>query len=240
LSLSREAPPLPPHPAGEEGTEAHSVLETFIKRAKFPFTTKQFLLKNHNVEMVQHGLETLNKVTALRDKFDPAAPILSETRLDTSEFTAPGNFGTCDILIPAEKAKTLIVLDYKYGVVPVDVKDNWQITGYALAASIKFKHAFKYVLQGVIQPRGRTSGPKFRSHAITLKELLAWKPKFLKAVERTKVKNPVVKIGGHCYFCPAREFNCPAYMEKTRDRLRDAFGDTADDDWLTGFLTRRK
>ncbi len=241
IPLSKKAPPPVDHPSGIQGTNAHTCLETFLKNLKKPYIVKGMLLKTYPEEMVVHAHQTRDKLVALRDSIDPKAPLMSETRLDTSHITEPGNFGTTDCLIPSTKAKTLVVADFKYGVMPVEVRDNWQLVGYALAALKKFDYAFKYVHQVVIQPRGRTTAPKLRAHISTARELREWEPKFLKAVARTKVKNPVVNPGSHCFFCPARGHTCPAHEKQAVDRALDDFEDLEiEDDWLTKFLKPKK
>lgn len=236
IPLSKLAPPLPDHPSGIEGTEAHKCVEAFLKNPKKPYIIKNFLLKTYPDTMVQHGFETFNKIMAIVAGY-PGATFEAETRIDTSHITEKGNFGTTDCVIIA--GKTLIIIDYKYGVMPVDPAENWQLIGYALGTAKKHNYKFTYVELVIIQPRRRDNAPKVSVWKTTMKHLRTWEPRFLKAVARTKVKNPVVQIGSHCFFCPARVFNCPAYREKEFENAKELFQDVEADDWLEAFLKPR-
>lgn len=223
IGLSKQAPPLPPNAAGEHGTNGHTCLEAFFKNPKRPFTVKDFLRKRFDNEMIDHAYESFQEIMKIASKY-PGAEVHSEIRVKTDHLTEPGNFGTADCLI-IELFGTLVVVDYKYGVMPVNPKDNWQLIGYALGAARKWNYNFEHVILVIVQPRGRTAAgtPWIRMHRYTMKDLLGWVPKFRAAVTRARSKNPAVNPGSHCFFCPSRVYNCPAHIAKVTSSAQDDF-----------------
>jgi len=229
IPLSKLAPALPDNAAGKHGTDGHTCLEAFMNKPKSPYTVKNFLLKTFPKEMVQHAQEAFEIIHKIAAAF-PGSEIRSETKVDTSHFTEPGNFGTVDCAI-VELFGTLTVIDYKYGVMPVDPKDNTQGICYALGIAREFDYNFRDVHITIIQPRGRDTKEVVRTWKTTMKELRRWEPVFRMAVEEARGPDPTVSPGSHCFFCPSRTFNCPAHIEKVNSRAQEDFEfDTPEDE----------
>lgn len=63
---------------------------------------------------------------------DPDCMVFIETRVDISDWTLPGQFGTADVVIVNVKERWIIVFDWKYGKEPVYAEENYQAQGYTL------------------------------------------------------------------------------------------------------------
>lgn len=229
IPLSKLAPVPEDNPAGIHGTNGHTCLEAFFKNQKHPYTVKSFLAKTFPKEMIDHAYEAYQEVMKIAARF-PGASVHSEIKVDTSHFTEPGNFGTTDVAI-VELFGTLVILDYKYGVMPVDPKENVQMIGYGLGMAKRYDYNFEYVELYILQPRGRTKEHWVRSWRTTMKNLRSWEKVFRNAVAETKKPNPKVNPGSHCFFCPSRTFNCPAHIERVTSRAQEDFVFDTEDMW---------
>ena len=90
----------------------------------------------------------------IAEKMTDSAAIFLEQRVDYSDYTAPGSFGTADCVIVA--GDTLKIIDYKHGVgVPVECDHNPQLMLYALGAysALKDLYDIKNVEMSIYQPR---------------------------------------------------------------------------------------
>ncbi len=230
IPLSKLAPPPLTNAAADHGTKGHECLEAFIKNPKNPFTVMNMLRGKYDEEMIQHAYESYEYIRALWAKH-PGAELNSEERVDTSHFTEKGNFGTVDCSI-IELFGTLYVLDYKYGVMPVDPVENTQAIGYALGIAKKWGYNFERVVVIIIQPRAR-SGKKTKVWEISMAKLKSYIPMFQNAVARTKEEDPEVVKGPHCFFCPARNYTCPTYMDQALERAQDDFEFDSEDVFTT-------
>lgn len=90
----------------------------------------------------------------IAEKMTDSAAIFLEQRVDYSDYTAPGSFGTADCVIVA--GDTLKIIDYKHGVgVPVECDNNPQLMLYALGAysALKDLYDIKNAEMSIYQPR---------------------------------------------------------------------------------------
>ena len=134
----------------EEGTRAHElcawkVAEMFkvqgVKKPDFKYDSA--------TEECADGYAAF-----IAEKMTDGAAIFLEQRVDYSDYTAPGSFGTADCVIVA--GDTLKIVDYKHGVgVPVECDNNPQLMLYALGAysALKDLYDIKNVEMSIYQPR---------------------------------------------------------------------------------------
>lgn len=116
----------------EEGTRAHElcawkVAEMFkvqgVKKPDFKYDSA--------TEECADGYAAF-----IAEKMTDSAAIFLEQRVDYSDYTAPGSFGTADCVIVA--GDTLKIVDYKHGVgVPVECDHNPQLMLYALGPTAR-------------------------------------------------------------------------------------------------------
>lgn len=157
------------------------------------------------VDAAEHGLQRIRSLIAL-----PGAMWFAEKRVDISEWTEIGQFGTADVIILFPADKKIMIIDWKYGYIPVDPYDSFQVRGYALGVWNEFKHLFDHspeketVVEMVIeQPRLDAT---FKRHVITVADLLDFGQYVKTRVDLTRADNlefnPSVKA---CQWCPIRD-----------------------------------
>lgn len=230
IALAKDAPPLPEHPAALEGTLTHECLEAYnVRSGTFGFVTKSLVKLGHPQDRIDRAQRAHLQIMRTRDQY-PGAKFYAETKVDTSFFLVPGSFGTVDAAV-AELFGRLVVIDFKNGIMPVDPKENYQGICYALGIANEHDFCFDAVEIQIIQPNSRVQSRTNTSWHLPVKKLKTYIPLFQEAVARTKKKNPEVKTGDWCFFCPAKNYNCPAHLGKKREQTRNAFAKVEEEMW---------
>lgn len=132
---------------------------------------------------------------------DPAAVLLTERRVDFSDYV-PGGFGTSDVVIIGGGRVTVIDLKYGRGV-PVKARDNPQIRLYAIGAINAFDLVYEFdrVKMVIYQPRLDS----VTEEELPVDELKAWAEAVVKpAAEKALSDDPPYHPGDWCasHFCP--------------------------------------
>lgn len=193
-------------PQSKEGTQAHEVLEDFLKTLKIGMDLQ--FLENTPTEMLNHARDARDFIRNLLIK-SPQAELLAEKRVYL-DFIHPEMFGTFDASI-IEYFGTLHIFDYKYGKYLVSPKKNLQMLFYAIGMAYLHHWNFLKARLWIIQPRAKGyDGPLFWD--VPILELKAYVPVFRKAVNRV-LKNPTLKEGEWCFFCRAKSI-CPLKLKK--------------------------
>lgn len=207
VRLCRDIPPAPENKWAVEGTEAHSVMETWLKTGKEPMNAPE--------EMRYHVSKMVGFVTS---EMELGGDLFIEARVKLPEEIGPDMFGTVDAAI-VEPFGRLHIIDLKYGVSPVSAERNLQLTYYAIGFAHKYDYQFDEVKLSIVQPRLASGFPvrTWTTKASYLKQMAKF---FTEAVKRTQYKNAPLNEGKHCYWCVGRE-TCPVKAEK---KLTDARG----------------
>lgn len=227
VDLARRSPKSPDTDFSKEGTEAHSVFESFLRSGKEKVgLTESFLLKSYPREMVLHGRKAATYIWGVAAKH-AGAEIFPEEKVDISHFTKPEEKGTLDCAIVVE-FDTLYIFDYKYGAgVFVPVVENLQLIAYALAVAKRFDYNFSRVVLGVIQPRcPDENGKTERQWETTIDNLISYEKVFLDAIKAAEDPLAPYHYGDWCRFCPGKP-TCP---EISIQALAQAKIDFAEDD----------
>lgn len=199
----------------KEGTDAHACLEFILKNRKNIFKAATMANKTWPKEMCDHAYDTAKYVLELLEV--PNSELFIETRVDSSAFTTKDQFSTLDIGVALYNARTLHIMDYKYGAgLAVDVVENSQLIYYALAMLLKLGHKeFDKVIMTIIQPRKEDAdGEVIRSHMMVTEDLMEWGKKFKRGVKAALAPNAPLKAGDWCQFCTAR-IKCPALRDQS-------------------------
>ncbi len=229
-ALSKTMPAGPDSKYAAEGTEAHACFEFLLKNRASLLAATKAAAKKYSDDMVEHALTAVGWVLERYGAAGSDAHILCETRVDASQFTCTGQFGTLDAAVVQEFGR-LTVADYKYGagigVDPVepDGQLNSQLVYYALGISHLYHHNFAEVELAVIQPRAyHESGETIRSVIVPMDDLLAWIPKFRNGVMATSDPNAPFAAGKWCRFCSAAP-KCPELKVKAMKEAQVVFSD---------------
>jgi hypothetical protein len=152
------------------------------------------------------ALEALDCILdELKGEFGEEPVIAVEKEVSFGRFL-PDAFGSCDILIRC--GTRVVVLDWKFGDgVKVSAEENNQLMFYAAAAARtpELAHIFEGSTEVdlvIIQP------PSVSVWQTTFPRLARFERELKAAVKKAQSKNPPMKEGAHCRWCPAKPL-CP-------------------------------
>ena len=200
--------------AAAEGTALHSLLEMYYTERVA--TLDEVLNKKiEGVEITEERLELAKDagraLDEYMDRLEEEIGMPCEVEFERTVHFGdhiPDAWGTCDIILRC--GSVLGVLDYKFGRVHVNVKDNSQLKFYAQAARYsdpKYKECLT-VEMSIIQPRSENT---LTTAVVLPEELDAFETELLIALKEAEGPNPRCITGSHCRFC-SLEAVCP---EKT-------------------------
>ena len=204
-------------PYAMEGTAAHALAERCLTENVAP---SYYLNQQLDGYMVDD--EMVDNVAAYVAYVKSFSGIhFYEVRVDFSEWI-PDGFGTSDAIVIDEKAKTVHVIDLKYGKgVPVDAENNSQGMLYALG--VLSEYGFIYDIDNVVihiyQPRIKN----YSSWSISATELLKWaewaKQRAEESLQDDAPRTPSDKA---CQWCKAKA-TCKALLDHTHKIIMHDF-----------------
>lgn len=206
--------------AANEGTLAHTVLETILKRA-IKENGKGFSLvfdKRVSDEMVSHAYLAANQILKIH-KGLPGSQVMVESKVSLA-FIHPEAFGTLDAAV-LDYFGTLHILDFKYGFTFVSPKENYQFIFYAMAVAYANHWNFKNVRMWTLQPRVK-GFDGFIYWEISIGELKKYIPIFKEAIDRVEKYPDKYTEGSWCWFCKAKKI-CPLKRSEKLDYLNTVF-----------------
>ena len=225
-----------------EGTTAHALADLCLNDTQL--TPEQFI--GESVEGYAVDDEMAENIAAYIAYVRSFKGIhFYEVRVNFSEWI-PDGFGTSDAIVIDEKAKTVHVIDLKYGKgVPVDAENNSQGMLYALGvlSEYSFIYDLDHVVIHIYQPRIKN----YSSWSISATELLKWaewaKQKAEQALQDDAPRTPSDKA---CQWCKAKA-TCKALLDHTHkiimhdfDELDNIKPDTLTDKELKVILDNAK
>lgn len=216
INLIRKAPPAIESAAAASGTRTHWYLEQFLK-SKRPRSQRIFYEKSFpgEVDKIERAYDAFALIEKMAERLDLAGKWEAEIQVNTSPILGIAfQSGTLDCAI-AEPFGTLIIIDYKDGVGPVDPKDNDQLILYALAYARARDYEFENVQLVIIQPK---VNPAPLVWTISMAELRERAAIYRAAAQLTRQPDAIRAPGDWCRFCPAAVI-CPEISTK---RLKDA------------------
>ena len=222
----------------DEGTLAHELAETKLRRQLLPCNSAERKRLDARLQEIQANplysaeMERLIQeyVEFVEERFmaakarSPDAVILLEEKLDYSEWTAPGQTGTGDVVLIADG--TLELIDLKYGKgVPVSAVGNPQIRLYALGAwsGYSFLYDIREIRMTIYQPRLDS----ISTDTMTVEKLLDWAENVVKPAARLAYEGKGdFKPGDHCRWCKVKA-TCRARADENMKALQYEFQDPA-------------
>lgn len=220
VKLSRECPPQEESPAATEGITAHGFLEQWLNRIKkYPESNWLSIApKDLKIKIASDMMPSIKlAVEHVLSVWNPKESELQVEQKVVLDHIHPELRGTADITI-AEPYGLLYVPDYKHGrghkvkvSYQVDNRPrayNTQLMIYLIGVAKKFHYEFTQFRIGVIQPRASVRDP-IRTADITIQEIKQHEEYFKRGVDRVYSAKPSLFMGDWCYFCPAKERNCP-------------------------------
>lgn len=200
VELIKQVPEGGSTPYAQEGTRAHALAEYCLKNSLDAVNVEEFegeAVIDNMAEAVQEYLDYLRQKANRK-----SVKMLIETAFNL-DYIHKGMFGTNDACLFDSMLDTLEVVDYKHGAgVAVSPDENEQLMYYGLGAANLYKlPSNARVILTIVQPRAL--GDSIKSWETTAGFLYDFGQELKAGVERTKVKNPELKEGDWCKFCPA-------------------------------------
>jgi hypothetical protein len=200
----------------QEGTRAHAVAELALSKGIDPSTFVDLEIEGGVVDE-----EMADFVRVFTDHCNsiPGKEHWVEKRFNLASLHPPAPmFGTADYVVYDESAKTLHVVDLKYGQgVVVEVLNNPQLRYYALGAAISMPLGtdVEKVVITIVQPRAAHSAGPIRSEEIDFLDLIGFAGELMEYARATTVADAPLHAGSHCRFCPASG-RCPEQRERAQ------------------------
>jgi hypothetical protein len=105
----------------------------------------------------------------------------------------------------------LYIDDLKYGWNIVEVKENWQLLGYAIGEIIRRGQAFTSIVLRIHQPRPHHEDGATREWRITYDELLEYKERIEKRMDEIAAGDVSLVTSSKCKYCPGAAESCVAF-----------------------------
>lgn len=198
-----DLPPSPTNEAAEQGTAAGEYLERLLLNTPLG-------VQAPNGVYFDDDMKFFTTPIAEDCKSRAATPILCEQRIDWQ--TRSGIFirGQYDICFVDQEGR-LCIEDLKYGWGIVEVKENWQLLGYAIGEVIRRGQPFEYISFKIHQPRPHHEDGTTREWVLTYDELLEYKEKIEKRMQEIADGVNTLQTSKSCKYCEAVAESCPAF-----------------------------
>lgn len=212
------------NPAAEEGTAAGELLQAMLEqRSLKPNVTG--VAKNgvrFDSDMYFHLTPIAQEILAKN------VMISCEERVDWVPTPGVVIRGQFDIKYVVND--TLYIEDLKYGWKIVDVKENWQLIGYAIGVLLKLPERPKYIQFTIHQPRPHHEDGRSRVWKIAIDDLIFYYNTIVGTMSGIVQGSRQLITGSHCKYCPAAANRCPAISRSMYDGISQVMYDFKQDD----------
>lgn len=196
---------LPDEESGEparEGTAAGEMLERILTNQ--PLGTHARNGKSFDDDMKFYTVPIAQEIVNRAQ-----SEVLCEQRIDWTTRSGITIRGQPDISYVFEG--DLCIDDLKYGWGLVEVRDNWQLLGYAIGEVIRRQMHFPKIRLRILQPRPHHEDGDKREWVLTYEELLAYKEKIEDRMLAIATGERKLVTGPQCKYCPAAGEQCAAF-----------------------------
>jgi hypothetical protein len=189
--------------AAKEGTAAGEYLQFLLEGKLVPQVASNGVFFDNDMKF--HATRLAEEI-----KSRAVTTILCETRIDWQTRSGVWIRGQYDAAF-VDKRGYLCIEDLKYGWGIVEVKENWQLLGYAIGEIIRRGQAFEKISLKIHQPRPHHEEGEVREWLLTYEELLEYKEKIEKRFEEIVNGRRDLQTSDKCKYCPAAAEACPAF-----------------------------
>lgn len=173
-------------------------------------------------EMAQHVQDYVDYVVDIKNdmltRFGKLLTLFAVEKRVASDLHSEA-YGTSDNLTGAHFGP-LHVVDFKYGVSPVNAAQNKQLMLYSSYAMRTYGD-FDRVYLHIFQPRAKRK-KKIDVWATTPRTVLSFEKYFVRVMKRAEKKGAPLKAGSWCFWCSAQP-KCPKHKKRRIDRAKEAF-----------------
>jgi hypothetical protein len=220
----RNLPKQETNPAAEEGTAAGELLQRRLLGSDVPKQAQNGVY--FDADMWFYTKPIVEEINSNRQ-----SDVLCEQRIDWQTRSGAWVRGSYDISFV--RNGHLYIDDLKYGWGIVEVKNNWQLLGYAIGEVIRRGTAFEKIILRIHQPRPHHEDGTTREWALTYDELLSYKEKIDARMDQLVAGENNLSTGSQCKYCPAAAEACPAFnrlfyraLEITTEFTQDQISET--------------
>lgn len=192
-----------------EGTAAHAAAEHCLDEDNqldtWEIVGQEFLGYKVGQEMASGVQLYLDEVRSHLET-DQTVMFLVEVPIDTDDHQLL--YGTLDAAVIEVERKHVVLRDFKYGFMPVEVEENAQLMYYAFGLLRQYPW-IETVDLGIVQPRGFHEDGPIRRWFTTAEHIIEWgENELLPAMLHAETDTTTISLGGHCHFCPVK-LVCP-------------------------------
>lgn len=188
--------------AARQGTAAGEVLERTLLGQDIPNVAR-------NGYVIEQDMFFHTKPIA-QAIFDRAeGEVRCEQRIDWLTRSGIKIAGSYDAGYVTDAGRTLNIDDLKYGWGLVEVKENWQLLGYAIGEVIRRQQHFETIVMRIHQPRPHHEDGSSREWRISYKELIEYKERIEARCDEIANGDKTLVTSAKCKYCPAA-VACPA------------------------------
>lgn len=204
VNLCRQFPELS-EDEGEEarqGTLTHWLSQQKLSHGQDPWTFLNKAPINDQIvdrEMIFHVLNYCEIIGKIGN-----GQVEQRYEIAKGEFAGFG--GTPDFIFHALSLRKLIVIDLKYGFIPVSPERNWQLLSYVwLFCKTYPKLQINSIEFGIYQPRITTKGDAYKSWEFSFQHLQKFNyfQKIEEALRACQISTSITRAGDHCHYCSA-------------------------------------
>jgi hypothetical protein len=188
--------------AAEEGTAAAELLERLLLNQEIPDQAR-------NGVYFDNDMHFWVKPIADQLREESGGEISCEQPIDWRTDSGVWIRGRYDAAFVREGR--LYVDDLKYGWGIVEVRENWQLIGYAIGEVIRRNMVFEEIVLRIIQPRPHHEDGPIREWRLSYNELLEYRKKIEERFAAIVSGLSTLETGKHCKYCVAAGEACPAF-----------------------------
>jgi hypothetical protein len=208
-----DLPPEATNEAAEEGTACGELLQFLLTKPNMQSPTHASNGVPFDDDMRFYAVKVRDEIMSqseypLTSEKNCPVTVLCETHIDWQTRSGIWIRGRYDAAYVSEGV--LCIDDLKYGYGLVEVKENWQLLGYAIGEIIRRGIAFDRIRLRIIQPRAQHEDGTHRSWFLTYSELLAYKEQIEQRMQAIADGLKDLQSGPQCKYCPAAAV-CPAF-----------------------------
>lgn len=188
--------------AADEGTAAGELLERKVQGREVPKQARNGVYFDKDMHFyIDPIVEEINS--------NRQSEVLCEQPIDWRTRSGVWIRGKYDVSFVREGR--LYIDDLKYGWGIVEVRENWQLLGYAIGEVIRRGVAFEEIVLRIRQPRPHHEDGDCRVWKLTYAELLGYKEKIEQRFIDITNGMRTLQTGAQCKYCPAAGEHCPAF-----------------------------
>lgn len=212
-----DLPPNETNDAADEGTAAGELLQSMLEQSTLTptvgITAKNGYRFDH--DMYFYVTPIANEILSKN------VPVSCEQRIDWKAHESIFIRGQFDICYQIDN--TLYIEDLKYGWKIVDVKENWQLLGYAIGYVFKLhaegKDLPEFINFKIHQPRPHHEDGKTREWVLTIKDLMFYHNQIVNQAINIMSGRAERCTGSQCRYCPAAGEKCTTFNRALNNAL---------------------